>query len=998
MIKYINRALIMTLVMLMTLSAIAGRTGTFKGRVLDESNQPMAGVHVTSSDGKVSTITDAEGRFELSLQEGVQISMSLDGRSEMEVILKEGVYDYHFDEKEEVIVPVVPKVTLPFGQLEKNRIVGSVSTIDASQELLIDQRTSIGSALNGKVSGVFGSDNILGLPGNAIYVIDGIPRDVGYYNLTEVESISILKDPVSRMMYGAQADQGVILITTKRGSAQKNEIRVRGEYGVQTAVQLPEYLNGADYMEAYNQANINDGKPALYTQTQIDGTRAGSDPLLYPDLDYMDEEFLRDSKNFFNFNADAAGGNEFATYFVNLGMNHSEGWNNLGTMEQRNVFNVRANTDFQLFPTLKMNLDAVAVFDQGEQPNGDYWSMVENNLPTSIVPLIPVNSLTDPSAVDGANLYKGQYLLGGTSNFDENIYGELERSGDRKTLNRMLQVNTGLDWDLSAVTEGLSASGAISFDFFNQFASETSNTYAVYSPDFLIDQSGADSLAVVKFNEDQPNGEEVPQADGAFFQRRVGLYGTLDYTKKIGVHAIDMTALAYQDTRVLIGQSQDQKNMHYGIRANYMYDNRYVAEFSGAYQGTQRLSDDRYTFSPSFGLGWIVSNEGFMTGGLFDYLKLRGTFGLLKNDNWNDYFLQETFYSTGGWYDYENGGSRNRELNIDNVSANIGWQKRMEFNAGFDAALLDNALTIEASYFNSRGYDNVTLMSNTTPDIVGYSFYENYNSDQVQGIELAANYRKSFGDFQFNLGTRMIGIQSEVLEIDEPLYKENSSYRSAIGNTIYGRYGYVADGLYAESDFNGAGELSSSLPTPTFGSVQPGDIKYEDLNNDGVINVDDQKLIGSYRPDFQYSVILNMTYKGFGLYALGVGQTGQDQYRNSSYHWVYGNRKYSAAVNEAYGPSNKDVNATMPRLSSTQNNNNYRNSTYWMYENNSFTVPVIQLSYTFEPKESKGFEQMTVFLKGNNLVRINKNGDLSDLRIGREPVSQGYSIGVSAIF
>ena len=1022
MINKLNKKLIFFFAFFMTLSINAQEADSYilKGKITDNFNKPLEGALVLAGkDGKA--FSNKRGEFELKISEATSVNVALDSYDSKKVAISKN--------KNNLKVNLVPsklflgksdKINLPFGKLEKGRIVGSVSNINIDEHFNKDQRLGVASAITGKVGGVLNNSNVLGL-GSAIYIVDGIPRSLEFVNLTEIEDITVLKDATSRVLYGAAADKGVILITTKRGKIGEKKLSVRADYGIQTAIAKPNYLNAADYMQAYNQANLNDGKAIKYTDSKISDTRNGVDPLFNPDVDYYSSTFLRNSVNYLDVNMEASGGTEKAQYMLTAGLSNNQGWLKLGSEnENTNRFNVRANSNYSLSSKLKMSLDAVSVFNVYNSPNvfdinnlggkednnfsidSDFWKQAQTNLPNAFPLLIPISSISNPDSYKGATLINGEYLLGGSTQFQRNIYGDLLNRGNKTVTDRYFQINSGLDWDLGFLTKGLSFKTNLTFDFLNSSVENQNKSYAVYEPIMV----GTD-LTVNKIGADVPSNEKSVSADEAYFSRRFGFFSTLNYKKDFGSNAIDLTAISYMSEYVVPNSFQSSKSLNYGIRANYMFANKYVADFSGAIVGSSKMAPgNRFGFSPTAGLGWIISNEGFFDkNGKINFLKLRGSVGLIKNDNWDNFFLYDTSYSTGGYFNYSNTTGnqavRNQVLDINNIGANIDWQKRLEYNIGLEGLFLNKSIYLDASYFFSKGYDLITELKNTTPELLGYVITGNNNAFIDKGFDYSIRYKKAITkDLSIDLGHNGIFSSSIVDKMDEPFYDSNAQTRIRTGNNSGAIFGLTANGLYGVSDFNTDGTLVSSLPSVTFGNVQPGDIKYVDVNNDGKIDDNDQSIIGSSRPDMQLSFDLNVSYKNFDFYVLGVSQIGQDKYRNSEYFWTYGDLKYSETALQAYGPNNQDVNASMPRLSSTKNNNNHRNSSFWLYDNNYFTIPTMQLSYNIKGKEKSLFNTIKVFVKGNNLITLNKNQDIDNLRfgVGSSPITRAVSIGLLTSF
>lgn len=1002
------------------LTTQAQKVKNISGKVLDNNGRPLSEVTISGDEGSVRSVSENDGSFKISVKESQLLIFELDNFQSKTINVNDIIANPAIVlEKIEFLSGQSNKITIPFGKIEKRRIVGDVTSIDVKGGLSYDSRQNITSALYGKVPGLMNNWDVLGL-GNATIVVDGIPRTNTNFDLSEVAEITVLKDALSRMMYGSAADKGVILVTTKRGQALKKDMHVFGEYGVSVPKATPNYLGSAAYMKVYNQALINDGKTPKYSQDAIDATASGVDPIRYPDEDYYSSRYVKDITSFYNFNAEASGGNTNAQYYVNIGWKHNEGWMNIG-QEKTDLLNVRGNVDYQIHENLKMSIDAVARFDLYKAPNvvdvnqygyitANFWNKLTTSLPNSFPVLIPANLVNDETVLNSANLIDDQYLLGGNTIYQSSLYGDMTLRGDREEQNRTLQFNTALDWDLNFITQGLKAKGYLTFDFFNRFVSTQNQGYAVYNP--IYDDAG--NMTIEKIGKDSPTNIVNVSADEGYFERNMGAYLTVDYDRVFGDHAISATALGYRQQLTIPYDesstthktySQDFKNLHFGWRANYMYKEKYLAEFGGTIAGTQKLAkEDQYAFAPSLGLGWIMSKEDFLSNNkIINYLKVRASYGILKNDNWENYFLYQTAFEQGNWYNYSNtsGNSavRNKEMNYTTVANNISWQTRREFNIGFESMLLDKHLWVEGAYFNSASIDNVTEMNNLYPDIIGsVSRYANYNSYNDQGIELGLNYSAKIHDLKVTVGSNLVYSKPKITKMDEPFYAADAQYRYKVDKVSDGIWGYEADRLYSESDFNVDGTLNTVLPTPTFGSVQAGDIKYKDLNGDNAIDEDDQTLIGNNSARLQYSLNLRLEYKNFDLFVLGVGQNGQEKLRNNSYYWTYGELKYGENALEAYGPDNKDINALMPRLSSTKNNNNYRNSTYWMYKNNWFTLPTMQLTYHFNTRPTSVLKNWSAYIRASDLISIDSNKKYNDLNIGSAPQTRSFAFGIVASF
>jgi len=901
-------------------------------------------------------------------------------------------------------------IKLTYHSTTARKTTGSVITIDVQEELKRDQSNSIGEILNGKVPGQFGNYNTWGT-GNAVLLVDGIRQDDFYINSLnpmEVETIVILKDALSKAMYGAQGDLGVILITTMRGKAGKHAVRIAGQYSSATPRAMPNYLGAADYMGKYNEAQLNDGvNPASlrYTQQAIDATRSGMNPARYPDNGFYTDDYIKDNTTGANVFADVMGGSENVRYYVNTGWDRSNGWLNTPQNDVTDNLNFRGNLDFAINEYLKMTVNTTGRFSFNTQPDANsIWATASTELPNNYPILWDPNLITNSEfrddIISGANLENGQ-LLGGNSSFLNNIYGTFTQNGNKKFTQRNVQFSGKLDLDMRFITEGLSASLYGGMNFFNTLYSNQNPTFAVYEPVF-DETSGVLDTVVIHGTDKAANQYNTNSGNSAFF-RHSAYYGTLNYNRSFGEHDIAATALVFTDNISYNDSTQKDVLFHTGLSANYMFSDKYVAELSLMGIGSRKLKEgNRMEMAPSVGLGWVMSEEDFMSGLTFiDYLKVRSSYGISKNDNWSDYNLYRSTFLRGSNFVYQNGVAQNQETSYSSAPNDISLQKRRDFTFGLDATLFKNAMKLELGYFNSASLDNITLMSSSFPQILGFEnlVYSNYNSNQTQGLELGINYKFELAkDFSITAGSNLLYISPKITKIDEPGYDGLDAKLMRVGTATDALRALIADGLYSEQDFNPNGSLVPGLPVPSFGAVKPGDIKYLDQNADNIIDQKDQRIVGKGLRT-QYSFYLDLNYKNFEFYILGIGQAGDDNFLSGDYYRVFGNVKYSEMVNEAYGPDNKDVNAKHPRLSATSSSHNNRNSDYWLYKNNSFVVPTMQLTYHLSGKNKSSFlKESRIYVRANNALVLGENKRYTELNVGSAPKTKNFAIGLVTSF
>ncbi len=897
-------------------------------------------------------------------------------------------------------------VNLIFNTTTNRKTTGSVSVFDVEKELKSDMS---GSYLL-KAPGMFGNTNTWGT-GNAVIVVDGIQREGSFLNYVselEIESLVVLKDALSKAMYGAIGDQGVILINTKRGEVGEHKLRVFGQVATVAPRALPNYLDAANYMEKYNQAQLNDGgDPAslAYSQQTIDATRSGENPARYPDNDFYSQDYLKSYTNHYSVFADLIGGSEKARYYMNTSWDRSNGFLNAPQNEVIDVLKFRGNLDFFINKYMSMGIDAFASVDQIIVPKaGDYFNrfatIKPNDYPELWDPNLIVNDELRLPILESANLVDGQ-LLGGNASFLDNMMGDMTQNGNVKYMRRNLQFSGKLDFDLSFITKGLSAKGYGGMQFYNSLYTRQEPSYAIYEP--IFDDITGEVTDVTVHGKDEAANKYHAINDESDFYRQTSYYATLNYNRSFGAHDISAVALINGNQFTWNAEIQNSVALTTGVSANYMYGNKYIAEVSVMGVGSRKLEEGkRMEPAPAFGLGWVLSEEGFMSdNSLIDYLKLRSSYGISKNDNWNNYYLHTLKFDRGNNFQYGNRSYRNGETSYYTLSNDIMMQTRRDISVGIDATLLNKAMNVELGYFNSASLDNITAMTSTYPQLLGYEnlVYHNYNSDVTQGIEFGMNYTQNLSsDLIMTAGLALTHISPEITKREEPGYEGIDAALLREGTATDAMWALLSDGLYSDSDFNADGTLTAALPVPTYGEVKPGDIKYLDQNSDGVINQLDQRIVGNGQRT-QYSLYLDLRYKNFEFYVLGTGFTGDANYRSGSYYRVFGNAKYSEMTNEAWNPNSPDVNATHPRLSTTDASNNNRNSDYWLYKNNRFMIPTMQLTYHFEGGSKFAFlKDSRIYARGGNLVVFGKNKQYTEVVPGGYPTTRSLQIGFVTSF
>jgi len=596
-------------------------------------------------------------------------------------------------------------VYLPFTKSASWKGTGAITTINPTEILKYDNLTDVGEVLTGRVPGLTGGINLRGL-GNAMVIIDGIPRPIASVRAEEIEQITVLKDVSAAVLYGVKARNGVILITTRKGRVDRKESSISVEHGYAKPVRLPSYLNSADYKEMYNEALSNDGLPELYDSTTIDRTRRGLNPLKYPDVDYYSSEFLKDYKPWTKVIAEFSGGKENVQYYINTGVQQKGSLINMGEgSELKDLrLNIRSNLDFKINDFIKSYLNIAAVYDISKSANGNYWSDASTMRPNLYAPLIDTSLVTGKEFLSTAKLVNGKYVLGGTSTYLNNVYGNLNLGGRNTLFSTQVQFSNGIEVDLKAIAKGLKFNTFISIDSYNQFLETQSNTYAIYEPSIAtsivtIDgvESEVDTVTLTKRGVDKFDGTQG--VSSPIVTRNFGLYGVLDYNRVFGdKHEISASVVAYVNKSNQTALAQSDRTTHLGGKLSYIYNNKYILDFSSALVSSAKLpSTNRIGLSPSLSAGWVVSQEGFLkNSSVIDFLKVRASVGSLKSDmTIPNYYSYEQMYNETGFMTWANALRSLRAIEIQvEANNNLFYEVREEVNLG-----------IEATLFKSLGVD-----------------------------------------------------------------------------------------------------------------------------------------------------------------------------------------------------------------------------------------------------------------------------------------------------
>ncbi len=856
--------------------------------------------------------------------------------------------------------------------------------------------------------------------GEALVLIDGVPRDANNVLPTEIEDITFLKGASAVVLYGSRASKGVILITTKRGSIAPLKISARANYTMDVAKSFPTYLDGAEYMTLYNQALANDGLSPKFTDEQIYNTAAGTNPYRYPNQQFYTSDYLNKTKSRYDVTAEFQGGGKFAQFYTNVSyyrqgdfINFGEGKNNY-----TDRLNVRGNIDLQLSDWASGWVNANATYYNQHGSNSNFWSAASTLRPNRVAPFIPV-SFIDPLDVNSLNLIQntrniihnpaglpaGDYFLGATQEDQSNAFADMYSAGYNTWTSRQFQFDAGVKFDLKSILKGLSFKTNFAVDYKTSYSTSLNDQYATFGVNWTqID--GYDVIgSLTQYGQDKHTG--TLNASNSAEQQTIAWNGQFDYVNSWGDHNLHATLVANGYQQTISGEYHRVSNANLGLQASYNFAHKYYVDLAANAVHSAKLPEgNRNAISPSVTLGWRLTSEDFMKDmDWLDDLRLTAGYTVLNQDlDIAEYFMyKDIFTATGTWWGWSDANNSIQTSDSQRGGNDeLSFVKRKEFNVGLNGALLKNKLTFSVNYFNTT-VDGLLAQ----PDYIYPSYmhtywpvstfvpYINYGKNRRQGIDFAIAYNDKAGDFEWGVQAFGQTTTSKNLRVAENVEFE---YQRSEGKATDAIWGLECLGYY-----NSQEEIDNAEAKSSFGTVMPGDLKYKDQNGDGIIDTKDQVVIGRWGAKFSGGLNLTLKYRNFTLFAMLTGQFGGNAIKNDTYNWVYGERKYSDVVRGAW-TAEKFKNGEMisyPRLTTQSPDNNFRTSDYWMYKTDRLDLARVQITYDFSkslfgPKSIvKGLQ---IYANGNSLLTIAGERDQMERNVDSSPQTRSFTLGAKVEF
>ncbi|MFW5754182.1 MAG: SusC/RagA family TonB-linked outer membrane protein [Marinilabiliaceae bacterium] len=971
--------------------------------VVAPDGEPVEGAAVEGEDGE-QAITDASGQFSLTVPLESTLTISATGFKDHSISAEPDLEEIMLESggNEEVQVA--------FREVNENDLLGGISYVNIPEKMEKNYTTNSLEGMNAYVGGFHG--NLWGMD-EYLVMVDGIPRDAGNVVSSEIEQVTFLKGVSAVALYGSRAAKGVVHITTKRGEVDEQDIKVRANSGFHVPKRFPKYLGSAEYMTLYNEARRNDGLSESFDEETIYHHASGSNPYRYPDVDYYTSDYLQDAYNRSDVTTEITGGKERARFYTNIGFSTEGSLLDFGEAQnnRNNRINIRGNVDVDLNDFITTSINAAAIFNNNRGVNANYWGEAANLRPHRFSPFVPVNRIEEDDEAsqlmveNSNNVIDGEYLLGGNQLHQTHPFGDIYAGGHNKNTSRQFLFDAAVDFDLSGLLDGLTFRSQFGVDYSASYNQGYNNEYAVYDATWNA-YSGEDLIgSLEKYGEDAKTG--IQNISDSWYEQTLAFSGQFNYNTTLNDrHNISAMLVAHgfqlSETEVYHRTS----NANIGLHAGYSFENKYYASFDGSMIHSAKLPEEnRSAFSPTFSLGWRLSEEGFLSDSpVVDYLKLTASAGILHTDlDISDYFLYESVYTQtdGSWYSWRDGEVQEQTTDSRRgANPDLSFPKRKEINMGIEASLWKGLLSLDASVFANRMEGLVTQASSIYPMYFStgwpessYVPYINYNDDKRMGFDFKVDLNKQLGEVDFTMGIAGTYFETEAAQRDE-VY--GNDYRKREGRPLDAIFGLESDGFFMDED-----EIANS-PEQSFGSVQPGDIKYVDQNGDDIIDNKDEVYLGrgGWSGDpLNLGVNLTAKWRNWTFFALGTGGFGAYGMKDNSYYWMSGDDKYSEIARDRWTEETKNT-ATYPRLTSQSGDNNFRSSDFWRYSTDRFDLTKVQVTYSIpENAFQQSFVQgLDLYISGANLLTISGEKELMELNIGGAPQNRFFNAGIKALF
>lgn len=963
-----KKIIILALLACLGVRGFAQDNKNISGYVLDKWGKPVSGAIVTSIDQSIiHSITDKEGKFEVNSVESMKIRITTP--------------DQHFQVIEADATQPVKVVMgyasqgIPIGYEINQNLEETTSSVFTIYQDDLNKRSerSVKNSLYGNVLGlttlrnnfyVRGIQSLTSSGNDPLILVDGIEREIGDLTPEEVESVTVLKDAAAVALYGYKGANGAMNIVTKRGKYNAKEIKFSYDHAFNWQARRPKFADATMYANAVNEALAFDGQSPRYSADELNAFQSGSYPYLYPNVDWINETF-RNSSSTDIFNLSFRGGGGSFRYYALLNLQNKSGYiknpnmnDGYSTQDKYSKGNLRVNLDIDLTPKTKLVLNLLGTLAETSVPGdtANLWDMIYT-VPAVAFPIKTEN-----------NLWGGNVTWDGT----KNPVAQAQAAGYTKTHTRSLLADMTLKQDLSGLLPGLGANVRFAYDNKANYIENHSKTY-VYGSDAVIEWVDGKPAGANRYTGGADSGLGAG-SDLESWVRVFNFAGAVNYNQLFGDHSIYSQLKWDYEYRNKTDINNTWYRQNISLYTHYGYKERYFADLTLVASGANKLApSNRWGYSPTLAVAWVLSKEGFMQNISFiDFLKLRASAGLINRDYIPAESYWEQIYTGGKLYNFDTGyASGLGSWTLGRLSTlNPTHEKALKYNLGMDATLF-KGLNLTADGYFQRRKDIWVESKGKYSSVLGFDApYENGGIVDSWGVELGADYTKRIDDFAFNIGSHITWAKNKIKEqYEEPqLYSNLERTGKSVGQIF---------GLIAEGFFKDQADIDNSIPH-LFNEVKPGDIKYRDVNGDNVIDANDETAIGynTLSPEIYYSFKLGAEWKGFGFNTLfqGTGNYSAILNLKSVYKPLIDNTTISTHYYEnRWTP--ETPNAKYPRLSAQSNNNNFKTNTIWVEDRSFLKMRYVELYYDFPKKlvqKTTFMNKAKLYVRGTDLLCFDK--------------------------
>jgi TonB-linked SusC/RagA family outer membrane protein len=959
------------------------------GFVADANKAPLSGVHIYKQESKndKGVTTGTDGSFKLDGSTSDVFIFKLDGyltvtkgvnelKGYSAVIMTKALIDAGDDDD----------VYIPFGVRKKRQLTATISSIKGD-DLPSIPSSSLNNVFTGRLSGLLITPNGSQQPGydvssftirgrssynnnqDPLVLVDGVERDFKSMDLGEIESVSVLKDAATLAWYGMYAANGVIYVRTKRGSATSTKVTFDAQGGLSAPLEITKPLNSYTYATLYNEAQTNSGITPTYSAAALAGYQNGSDPYKYPNNNFVDGFFKKVAPTQ-RYVSTVSGGNSYIKFFTLLSYYNQGGFYKGGTNSlydantNFNKYNLRTNLDMKVNKNLDVGLDIGGRITNLRFPiigTGTFLSTVYNTPPNAF-PLLNAD---------------GSY--GGTSIFQKNNpLAQMSASGVATDLSRNMMATISARQKMNGILPGLSANVFYAYDVYGLYRSGYSQDYEVY-------EANATGTGYTRYGT-----ATIPNYSSNAFSgniRKTEFWGGLDYDNTFGKSTVNFSTRVSRAVYSTFG-ALDTRRDGISNRLSYNYNQRYFIDFTGTFSGSENfMPGKRVGFFPAASAGWIISDEKFLKDTKFlDFLKIRGSYGLVGNDALTSlarrFSFLTTYNSSATGYNFGTsytgvGGTAENPLG----NPNLTWERAYKTSFGFDATMFKQLFTLSADYFHE---DRKNLLTNSLlPSIIGQSLVQvNEGEATYTGFEANFNFHKAIGKVDLSIFGNYTYSTSKILAINEgaglPEYQKQLGHPiTSVMTTISG--GYVRNFLQADGIFQNQAQIDAS-PVQRFSrTVKPGDIKYKDINNDGVIdNLDFVTTDYNFVPKSFFGFGTRVATHNFDLSLFFQGVQGRTISINNIINSGSANNGYLNQFSvDRWTPAT--TSADYPRLIISDRGNNTQNSDFWLRSGDYIRLKNAEFGYTIPARITQKLKlsQLRFYVSGLNLLTFDKLGSLN---------------------